>query len=79
MHMYIYVYMYICMYLYTHIYIHICTYVYTYIFMNSRFSTCQNLFTTRLLTFTVYATSLTTLTAELILSVRVSMFEHGDW
>ena len=65
--------------MYIHIYTYTYVYIYIYIYMNSRFRTCQNLLTTRLLTFTVYATSLTTLTAELILSVRVSMFEHGDW
>ena len=33
----------------------------------------------RWLTWTVYATPLTTLTTDLGLSIRTSMFEHVDW
>jgi len=33
----------------------------------------------RRLTWTVYATPLMTLTTDLDLSIRVSMFEHVDW
>ena len=33
----------------------------------------------RRLTWTVYATPLMTLTTDLGLSIRVSMFEHVDW
>ena len=35
--------------------------------------------TKRRLTWTVYATPLMTLTTDLGLSIRVSMFEHVDW
>jgi len=34
---------------------------------------------TRWLTWTVYATPLMTLTTDLDLSIRVSMFKHVDW
>jgi len=35
--------------------------------------------TKKRMTWTVYATPLVTLTADLGLSIRVSMFEHVDW